>query len=318
LDSVSRIDNGAWRFVAGVYEGRDTNIARIYIDGVEDAAGKLGSVPDTGSGSSWKIGRFLGLGTPFRGSIGDLRIFNRALRPPEIQALYRCSGREADLTIPGRGTYYYLPIFISGVTVDLTASDAPGARLLRNPGADFSGVQFARSDGNCAVASLRGEDIGQDVDISVDVLTPTDSGRETLAGPYFRSRRADPGDGILGGTSAGYWVQLHSTGEVQVRCLNPSSVIAFSAPKGSFDSSAFHALRAVALGPELNVWLDGKQVGFDQGGKIVTSVAIPAMWEGPPGMGTNGGAAGIAFGCMRNRHEIGGQRAKNLKVNSVR
>ena len=38
-------------------------------------------------------------------------------------------------------------------------------------------------------------------------MVPADAaGHSTGAGPYFRSRRAYAGDGLMGGTSAGYFV----------------------------------------------------------------------------------------------------------------
>jgi hypothetical protein len=45
--------------------------------------------------------------------------------------------------------------------------------------------------------------------------------KDIQAGPYFRSRAAAPGDGIVGGASRGYWVQLHSNGMVRIKRLNP-------------------------------------------------------------------------------------------------
>jgi len=88
---------------------------------------------------------------------------------------------------------------------------------------DFAGAQLGKSDDACGLDRLRGADIGQ----------------ETQAGPYFRSRSAEPGDGLPGGTSAGFWIKLHSTGSVTMRRLNPIATIAFTKPDPGFDSSAF-------------------------------------------------------------------------------
>src|SRR6185503_12477228 len=97
-----------------------------------------------------------------------------------------------------------------------------GSSHIRNDGKDFTGIQLARSSSDCALQEIRGGDVGQDLRIAVDLLVPKDAeGHVTDAGPYFRSRRAGPGDGVIGGTSAGYWVQLYSTGMVKVKCLNP-------------------------------------------------------------------------------------------------
>ena len=166
---------------------------------------------------------------------------------------------------------------------------------------------------------MRGADLGQDLRISVDLLVPTDeAGRITEAGPYFRSRSALPGEGLIGGTSAGYWVQLYSTGMLKVRRLNPQAIVAFSSPIPDFDPAVFHRLETEALGENLQVWVDGRLISFDQGGKRVERVAIPPTWEGPPRIGQNQGAAGIAFAAVDNRGQIGGQRAKNTVVSAVK
>jgi hypothetical protein len=44
----------------------------------------------------------------------------------------------------------------------------------------------------------------QDLYIRVDLLVPASAAGVVQAGPYFRSRAASPGDGIIGGSSAGY------------------------------------------------------------------------------------------------------------------
>jgi len=115
------------------------------------------------------------------------------------------------------------------------------------------------------------------------------------AGPYFRSRAAAPSDGILGGTSAGYWVLLDSNGAMRIRGLNPNRVVAFTESSAAFDRTAYHRLEAMASGLKLQVKLDGALLEFDEGGKQVRTVSIPAVWEGPPPTGTNRGTAGIAF-----------------------
>jgi hypothetical protein len=138
-------------------------------------------------------------------------------------------------------------------------------------------------------------------------------GRNTVAGPYFRSRKAMAGDGIIGGTSAGYWVQLHSTGMVKVKLLNPQSVVAFSTPAPDFDSTVFHHLDVEARGEMLRVWLDGSAVTFDYGGKRVEQVPIPPAWKRPTVHGENEGTAGVNFGAEEYGN-TGGERVKNLRI----
>jgi len=304
-----RLADDAWHMVTTTYDGPASSMARIFIDGKEDHAEKLGGRPATSDGPSWQIGRYSPGGTDFRGNIKDVRVFDRALIEQQVAALYACTAGIKDI-----GDYYYLPISLPGFVRDAPDEGAPSTPL-RNESKDFSGVQLARSGGSCAMTSVEGADVGQNLRISLDVRTPTDAaGRISQAGPYFRSRLAGPGDGLMGGTSAGYWVQLTSDGMVKVRRLNPLAVVAFSPSIRGYDTAIFHSLRMEARGAVLQVWLDGRAVQFEQGGRLVNRVEIPAAWESPEKMGQNQGAAGVFFGAEDNRGQIGGQQVKNLTI----
>lgn len=208
----------------------------------------------------------------------------------------------------GARSLYYLPIFPSGGT---DPTNPIGANLvsgaLQNNSADFGGFQFTESSDPCRQG--RGADMGQDLNVRADLLTPTDAaGHLSEAGPYFRSRAAARGDGIIGGDSAGYWVQLKSSGEIQIKRLNPWSMIATSGIPASFDPNAMHHIEIAAGGNNLQVALDGKLQTFMQDNEPVTKVQIPAT------AGSNNGTVGIAFGAEANRGQIGGQRADNVQV----
>lgn len=224
----------------------------------------------------------------------------------------RCQLGALDNALGGTRTLFYLPIFPTGGT---DASKPIGANIvagaLQNNGSDYGGVQFAESPTPCQGA--RGVNIGQDMNIRVDLLVPTDAaGHIAQAGPYIRSRTAAPGDGIIGGESAGYWVQLESTGEVKIKRLNPNAVIASSGKPGSFNAGVSHTLEIAAGGNSLQVALDGKLLTFSQDNQLRTTVSIP------PTAGSNNGTAGIAFGAEANRGQIGGQRAKNIAITGYR
>jgi hypothetical protein len=242
--------------------------------------------------------------------VDDVRVYERALSAAEVSALYRCASQPAELTVPGGGAYWLLPVFPAGGA----AIKVEEGGTVRHVGSDFAGVEFARSGGECAMKSLRGSDIGQDLSIGVDLLTATDrEDASAVAGPYFRCRSSAPGDGILGGSSAGYWVQLMSKGVVRVRCLNPNRVVAFTAPAAGFDSRRFHRLELIARGEELRAALDSHPLEFDQGGRRVASVSLAKLWKGPPPLGTNQGSAGIAFGS-EPRFRATGQQARNIRI----
>ena len=168
---------------------------------------------------------------------------------------------------------------------------------------------------NSPASAARGEDIGQDANIRVDLLVPSDNdGNITQAGPYFRTRSAGPGSSIIGGMSAGYWVQLHSTGQIKIKLLNPEDTVAATRVPASFDNTVMHTLEVSMRRARVWVALDGVLQVFDQDDARLTSVPIPAVWDRLPAVGVNEGAAGIAFGAEDNPGQIGGQRADNLVV----
>ena len=82
----------------------------------------------------------------------------------------------------------------------------------------------------------------------------------------------------------------------------------------AFDNTVMHTLEVSMRRDRLWVALDGVLKVFDQDDTRFTGVPIPAVWDRPPAVGVNEGAAGIAFGAEDNPDQIGGQRADNLVV----
>ncbi len=280
--------------------------ASLYVDGQPEVEQELATVPRTTGRAQWSIGQNLGGGTGFRGDIRDVRVYAWAFDPAKAQALYRCAADIRDF-----GNFYYMRIYYGGLRI---ARRLPGAMSneIENNGRDFTGVQLAPSGGDCGLKSLYGANFGQDLRASGDFLVPTDAtGHITQAGPYFRSRRAMAGDGLQGGTSAGYWVSLQSDGGITVKCLNPKAVVAFSSPVADFDAMTFHHLETEVRGGTVRVSLDGTGVAFDLGGHLAEDVPVPPLWD-KEHIGKNQGAAGVAFGT-EDRGMVGGQRARNLR-----
>lgn len=125
------------------------------------------------------------------------------------------------------------------------------------------------------------------------------AGQVAEGGPYFRSRRASAGDGLFGGASAGFWVQLESTGRVRVKRLHPMATIGFSEPAGGFDSAVFHKVETRVRGRELRVALDGRPVEFDAGGVRGAAVALEPVWETASPRGRITGVPGWLSGVRR-------------------
>ena len=219
---------------------------------------------------------------------------------------------QADDALGGTGTIYYVPIFAGAVI-------ASGA--LQSNSANAGGVEFSTSSNTGAT---RGTSVGQDLDIAVDLLVPTDSvGNNTDAGIFFRSRAAFTNDGLLGGTprdpGGGYWVRLASTGVIQVVDMRNNTVTAFTAQPQSFDATESHTLEVAFHGNDLQVALDDVLQTFNAGG---TTVAIPST--GLAGDSTlpgdvsagNDGCAGLAFGASSGGNSAFGAAAANLIVTS--
>jgi len=99
LDSGQNPVAGQWQYISATYDG---STAHFYVNGVQVAQSTFtGSV---GSSNTWRIGAYgTGPGGFFDGTIDDVRIYNRALTPGEVQT---------DMNDP--------------VTADLTARSAPG------------------------------------------------------------------------------------------------------------------------------------------------------------------------------------------------
>jgi DNA-binding winged helix-turn-helix (wHTH) protein len=311
--SSTRVADGRWHQLAGTYaEGR----AVLFVDGVQESAVAMSTEPQVPAErqTPWVIGNGIEKHTGFRGVVDDVRIWPRALRADEVAALYRCSAAD-DVSAPGGGSYYYLPVTDATGALALTfVGQGEGASIMHT-GIDYAGVQLASRTAGCSTASLRGADVGQDLLISVELLVPKNrEGFDAQAGPYFRSRRAGPGDGIIGPVSAGYWVMFDSTGVVIVKCLNPARSVAFTQAVEGFDSGVFHRLDAAVKGETVEVALDGRRLTFDQGGQFTKTVRIPPVWEGPPRVGHNEGTAGVAFASEPIRFKAGGQQARRLHI----
>ncbi|HLK50487.1 MAG TPA: choice-of-anchor D domain-containing protein, partial [Bryobacteraceae bacterium] len=206
-----------------------------------------------------------------------------------------------DLALGGTRTFCYIPIW----TGDSIASNS-----LQNWGTGAGGVQFGQPSSGSS-CSFRGVNMGQSFNIRAEVLVPADSaGNSTVAGPYFHSRGAAAADGIMGGDSAGYWVELESSGRVTILDLHSTVAFARTSTPAGFDHTVFHTLEAAVTATTLQVTLDGSLLSFIlSDGTTAQTVTIPAT------AGSNDGTAGIGF---QRVGPIGGQRARNLVVTEYR
>src|SRR5436305_6754784 len=93
----------------------------------------------------WAIGNTLVKHTGYRGAVDDVRVWRKALNASEVAALYRCGSGVTDLTIPGRGAFFFLPVFDQGDAASTLhfLESAAESTPVRHTGNDFAGVQFA-------------------------------------------------------------------------------------------------------------------------------------------------------------------------------
>ncbi len=211
----------------------------------------------------------------------------------------------ADLARSGSGDHYYVPIYRNGAAID--------GGVLRNAGLDFGGIQWTSGRVDAVTGRHPGERIAPPFRVGMKLLIPAGAaGLVCEGGPYFGGRFAVARDGIVGGDNAGYWVRLHSTGQVTVLNCHTDRVTAASAPATGFDSQAWHDFAIAVADEGLQVALDGRLVIFREKDRNVTTVSIP------PTGGSARGAAGIAFGCSANRSMVGGQKADDVSLSIVR
>jgi DNA-binding winged helix-turn-helix (wHTH) protein len=303
LSGGPALTDGRWHMIAATYSGGPDNRAALFVDG--EPVSRLAFAPGlaTSDASQWRIGASLQSGGAFRGAVDDIRLYRRELDAARIDALHRCTLNEPDLQMQA-GRYQFLRIFPN-------ASFRRDNGEIVHPGNDVGGFQLRRMEGECDLSRLRGSAFANDVRIAVEVMAPEGAGgRESQVGPYFRARSAAPGDGVMGGRSAGYWLALWSTGLVQMKCLNPVGIVAY-AQLERFDASIFHTIEIEARGDFAEVSVDGKPVLFGDGEKQFRAVPVPSNWTG---IGSSDGAVGVAFGAMPHRNGSGGQRVRRLAV----
>jgi len=82
--STTSIDDGAWHYVTGRYDGSRLS---IWVDGNLENSSSIGAVTMLNSNSSVELGGHCdGLAQMFKGTLDDVRLYDRALTPSEILA----------------------------------------------------------------------------------------------------------------------------------------------------------------------------------------------------------------------------------------
>jgi N-acetylneuraminic acid mutarotase len=145
FETSESYEDNKWHLLAAVADGTQMH---LYVDGflVHSVNGSVGGGDQYDADLT--IGRFFNLGTSFQGAIDDVRLFNRALSPVEIQSLYGEGGWQ------GEQANYNLSAIISGtgsgsVTTDkgfLTWTGATGTASYED-GVSVTLTAFPEADG---------------------------------------------------------------------------------------------------------------------------------------------------------------------------
>lgn len=276
------VADGKWRHVAATYNSQARKFT-IYVD-ASDYARQIVDLPAAiGNGNPWMIGSFQTGGYPFVGWLSDLRLYRGNLSHPQIQALAGCSSPGA-VQLPGGRSGYFIPLYRATVEVPSAPPHSPGG--FEYSGFGKGGVEFALPDGLCSLASLRGAPLAADLRISAELYLPAG----TAAGPFFRARRAGPGDPLETARSSGYWLRLAANGEVALHSLaHPENAHAQPLAKAlapvPVHAEEWHRLDAEARGAVIRAWVDSEPVSFSLGGRVSQSLPLdPSATETAAGI----------------------------------
>ena len=87
--TVAGYNDGAWHHVYVNYAYDASVNVKIYVDGVDVSGGISSSIDTPNAIANFRIGSgWVGTVQPFNGSIGEVRIWNRALTATEVNKLY--------------------------------------------------------------------------------------------------------------------------------------------------------------------------------------------------------------------------------------
>jgi hypothetical protein len=119
-DSTSTLNDGSWHYVTGIFQ---SNTERsIYVDGVWEATDTSTHTPNgLNLLDAWAIGG-LSDASPsqyYSGSIDEVRVYNRALSPSEVQQLYRWA--------PGPVGYWKMDEGTGSIVYDLSGNGNDGS-----------------------------------------------------------------------------------------------------------------------------------------------------------------------------------------------
>lgn len=155
-DAGAGVWDGKWHHVAGTYDG---STVRLYVDGKQVGNGTPATLQidyNLPSSNDLAIGEVGGGGdfhNGFSGAIDELSIYNRALSPPEIQAIYN-AGSAGKSAAPGPSTQGVIVDLPMGTATSLADGISHIQNLVGSPGDDI----LVGNGGN-TINGLGGDDL---------------------------------------------------------------------------------------------------------------------------------------------------------------
>jgi DNA-binding winged helix-turn-helix (wHTH) protein len=307
ITGATSLADNRWHHVAATYTGGLVEHGIIYVDGKVQIEGRLPLPAHTRIETPWTIGVFMGGGRPLQGSIDDLRVYAIALKNYDVKALYGCTKPEPDLQLPIPGKGYFL-----SAASDIELEREPAGLNLAHYAGGFGALQFAVSNGRCALKSLQGAAMPRDFRIGMDVSVPKVGRENSRSGPFFGAPPLRIDQDLGKSAGPGYWLSLNSKGVLELWAAGQimdgaGKPIASSIPLAGFDCSRFHRLEIQVRNGALSVMLDASPARLlDRSGAEVLRLK-----------GLRAGCAGVAFLAPVRPLFSTPQKVRNVRVSRM-
>ena len=184
--------NGSWHFLVGQRSG---SVWKIFVDGILSNQTDVGTTGSMVASNNLQIGCQSGIGQRFfKGAIDDIRIYNRALSPTEIQSVYHEGGWAS---APTTGLVAWYPF--NGNAKDSSGNGNNGTAVGsitwgkdRFDGADRAAV-FNGTTSYVNVDSSSTLAISGDITVSAWVKADTMTSGSCIVEKYYRNTLSDHG-----------------------------------------------------------------------------------------------------------------------------
>ncbi len=269
------VTDGAWHF--GVFVRSGSNMT-LYVDGVVDATSTQGPW-DLDNSGFFAVGQQSEGGTPFPGLIDDVRIYNRALSPAEVTALYSLGGGKANVSTPNiaAGAGLSTPLTLSGVVgswnfdegFGLSATDGSGngnaGTLTNGPvwntGKRLNGLSFDGTDDYVDAGSANA------VNFTTGDFTISEWFKTTKANQYLVTR-LDPDE-----TDGGYSLSV-ADGKLSFLLENAYPNYYLRTTDTTYNDGQWHYVVATRSGSSAKIYVDGVEPTYTESSDGMGAVDI--------------------------------------------